>query len=90
MITVVKASAAFCQPCKLYAPTFNAVALEYFHNYDVEFESRDADDSPEFFKFHNLRSVPVTLVLGEDGKEIVRKVGNLSKEELNQLVGSVL
>ncbi len=80
MKTIKYFSATWCGPCKTFKPIMNEVAGE---GYSVQFI--DIDQSQDLAAKHNVRSVP-TAVIEENGVEVDRIVGSVSKETvLNKL-----
>ena len=80
-IVFVKFSAAWCGPCKVYAPVFEKFAEE---NPDVKCYSVDCEESPELAEEHGIMSIPMTLVF-VDGKFVKQRQGKLSEEQLTEL-----
>lgn len=76
---LVKVSATWCQPCKMLARTIDAADLK------IPIIEVDIDDSPEIAQQYNVRGVP-TLIIVDNGDEIKRKVGMLTKEQLLDFV----
>ena len=73
-------SATWCGPCKAFKPIMQEVANE---GYSVEFI--DVDQEQNKAVKYNVRSVPTT-VIEENGVEVDRIVGSVSKETvLNKL-----
>ena len=86
MRRVVKFSARWCGPCKMYAPTFQRVAED---RTDLDFISIDIDDDPEAKVRHGVLSVPTTIIL--DGEEeLNRIVGAQSTVRLTKFVDDTL
>lgn len=77
-------SAAWCAPCKNFAPQFQQVMEAH---QDVSFEKVDIDKNFELARSHGVRSIPC-IVLLEDGKEAGRIAGGtVMKDKLEQLLG---
>ena len=83
MKTVIKYSGEWCQPCKMYTPTFNKVASEIP---GINFQSVDVDSGDPRVLEHGIRNVPTTVVV-ENGVVVKRQSGNMSSEQLKQLIG---
>ena len=66
----------------MYAPIFNKVADKYRDQ--VEVYDINVDNDPETAQKYEVRSIPFTVVVKEDGS-IVRKVGILSENEIEEL-----
>ncbi len=69
-------SAAWCGPCKTFKPIMTEIASE---GHSVEFI--DIDQSQNLASKYNVRSVPTVLVT-ENGQEISRLVGAVSKQKV--------
>lgn len=83
MKKVIKFWAPWCGPCRMYAPTFDKVA-EKFEG-QVEFVSINVDEDQDAAKQYQVRSIPFTVLVKEDGTQIP-KVGMLSATELEELI----
>lgn len=66
----------------MYAPIFNKVADKYRDQ--VQVYDINVDDDPESAQKYEVRSIPFTVLVKEDGS-IVRKVGILSENEIEEL-----
>ena len=66
----------------MYAPIFNKVADKYRDQ--VEVYDINVDDDSETAQKYEVRSIPFTVLVKEDGS-IVRKVGILSENEIEEL-----
>ena len=82
MKQVIKYGAGWCQPCKLYAPTFAAVAGQVPN---AQFESIDVDSGDPRILEHGVRNVPTTVVI-ENG-QVRKQTGNMSAEQLKAFIG---
>lgn len=83
MKIVIKYGAGWCGPCKMYTPTFNKVASEIP---GINFQSVDVDSGDPRVLEHGIRNVPTTVVV-ENGVVVKRQSGNMSSEQLKQLIG---
>lgn len=83
MKKVIKFWAPWCGPCRMYAPTFDKVA-EKFEG-QVEFVNINVDEDQDAAKQYQVRSIPFTVLVKEDGTQIP-KVGMLSATELEELI----
>ena len=77
---VVKFSAKWCQPCKAYAPTVQAVAEQ---NPTIAFVEVDLDASPELAAQWRVRSIPATIGF-KDGSLAFQASGALTRGALEQ------
>lgn len=86
---VYKLSASWCFPCKMYAPTFKKVSeIEKYKN--IEFKEIESDDDEEPFIKYKVMSVPTTLFLDENDREITRVMGNIPQGTLINKIDELL
>lgn len=83
MKQVIRFTATWCGPCKVYAPTFERVASE---TAGVQFKTVDVDSGDPLVMELGIRNVPTTVVL-ENGKVLQKQSGNMGAEQLKQLIG---
>tara|TARA_R100001129_G_scaffold30085_1_gene19929 strand:+ start:953 stop:1195 length:243 start_codon:yes stop_codon:yes gene_type:complete len=76
MKTMKYFSAAWCGPCKTFKPVMNEVSGD---GYSVQFI--DIDQSQDLATKYSVRSVP-TVVIEENGVEVDRIIGAVSKEQV--------
>jgi thioredoxin 1 len=69
---IVDCWAQWCGPCKMLAPTFEALAKEYKGK--VTFAKLDTDESPKIAMDLGIHSIP-TLIFFKDGKQVDRMTG---------------
>ena len=79
---VLKFTAAWCGPCKAYAPTVEEVAGEFP---DVEFIEVDIDQDQATAAQWRVRSIPMTMGFKE-GIAIFQAPGLMPKSELKKKV----
>ena len=82
MKQVIKYGATWCGPCRMYAPTFEAVAGQVPN---AQFESIDVDSGDPRILEHGVRNVPTTVVI-ENGN-VRKQTGNMSAEQLKAFIG---
>jgi thioredoxin 1 len=75
--------AAWCAPCRMLAPTVDAVAEKYAANARVV--KLNVDDNPSVSQRYGIKGIP-TLILFKDGKEEERVVGATSKEAISRMI----
>ena len=78
---VLKMSASWCMPCKVYSKTFNEVKNEEKYK-DITFEELDVEDNEEVAIKYGVRAVPTTIILGDDDKVLFTFSGNVPKNFL--------
>jgi len=75
--------AAWCAPCRMLAPTVDAVAEKYSTNARVV--KLNVDDNPAISQRYGIKGIP-TLILFKGGKEEERVVGATSKEAISRML----
>ena len=74
--------ADWCGPCRMVAPTIEALSAE---RSDAVVVKVNVDNSPELAVRYGVSSIPTILVF-RDGKLLSRAVGVRSKDELSELL----
>jgi len=80
---VVDCWAAWCGPCKMLAPTFEALAKDY--NGKVAFAKLDTDESPKTAMALGIHSIP-TLIFFKDGKQVERLTGAHPRANIEAII----
>ena len=75
--------AAWCAPCRMLAPTVEAVAEKYANNARVV--KLNVDENPSISQRYGIKGIP-TLILFKNGKEEERVVGATSKEAISRMI----
>lgn len=75
--------AAWCAPCRMLAPTVEAVAEKFAGNASVV--KLNVDENPTVSQRYGIKGIP-TLILFKDGKEEERVVGATSKEAISRMI----
>jgi thioredoxin 1 len=75
--------AAWCAPCRMLAPTVEAVAEKYAGNASVV--KLNVDENPAVSQRYGIKGIP-TLILFKNGKEEERVVGATSKEAIARML----
>lgn len=82
MKEVIVFKAAWCGPCKVYAPVIeDAKADIEAKGYAVRFVDADSETDKEVFAKYGIRGVPSTVIVNEMGGSTML-VGKKTKEEL--------
>jgi thioredoxin 1 len=83
MKTVIKFSASWCRPCKVYSPIFHKVAEKYPN---IKFVEVDIDEDPEkLVEEYEITKLPTTVVLRENVMT-QKKTDILTEEALEILI----
>jgi len=75
--------AAWCAPCRMLAPTVDAIAEQYASNARVV--KVNVDDNPSISQRYGIKGIP-TLILFKGGKEEERVVGATSKDAISRMI----
>jgi thioredoxin 1 len=75
--------AQWCAPCRMIAPTVEAVAEKYQGAASVV--KLNVDDNPSIPQKYGIKGIP-TLILFKNGKEEERIVGATSKEAIARMI----
>ena len=75
--------AAWCAPCRMLAPTVEAVAEKYSATARVV--KLNVDENPSVSQRYGIKGIP-TLILFKGGKEEERVVGATSKEAISRMI----
>jgi thioredoxin 1 len=75
--------APWCAPCRMLAPTVEAVAEKY--NGSASVVKLNVDDNPGVSQRYGIKGIP-TLILFRGGKEEERVVGATSKEAISRMI----
>lgn len=90
-LTVVKFSAVWCGPCKVYAPVFEEVAKDNQEividgkKIAVKFIMVDIDQSLPIAQQYNVMSVPTTIIF-KNGQKVESITGSIKKDMLIQKI----
>ena len=75
--------AQWCAPCRMLAPTVEAVAEKYAGSASVV--KLNVDDNPAVSQRYGIKGIP-TLILFKGNKEVERVVGATSKEAISRMI----
>ncbi len=75
--------AAWCAPCRMLAPTIDAIAEQFSESAGVV--KVNVDDNTSTAQRYGIKGIP-TLILFSGGKEVERVVGATSKESISRMI----
>ena len=84
---VIDFYATWCQPCRMMAPEFEAVAKEYQGK--VDFFRVDIDDEQRLADYFDISSIPTLLYIPLTGSPIL-EVGGRDREHIKKTVETKL
>lgn len=77
-----KAAASWCGPCKALSMTL----LDVEHPLVETMEEVDIDKNMDFARQYNIRSVPTMILVEDDGTEVRRVNGAISKDKIKEFL----
>lgn len=77
---VLKFYAEWCGPCKMLSMSIKDAAIK------AELVEVDIDKDNVMAAKYGVRGVPLCVVVDDEGKELRRKVGVMTKEQFEQFV----
>ena len=80
---LVDFNADWCGPCKMLKPIVEEIANS---NEEIKVVSINVDDEEELAEQYKVSAIPC-LVVFDEGKEIKRNVGLISKDDIEKLIG---
>src|SRR5467141_5026634 len=75
--------AEWCAPCRMIAPTIEAIADQYSETAEVV--KVNVDDNTGTAQRYGIKGIP-TLILFSGGKEVERVVGATSKQSISRMI----
>jgi thioredoxin 1 len=75
--------AEWCAPCRMLAPTIEAIAEQFIESARVV--KLNVDDNTSTAQRYGIKGIP-TLILFSAGKEVERVVGATSKESISRMI----
>lgn len=83
MVQLLDYWAVWCGPCQIMKPIIEELEKEFAGK--VEVIKINVDEKPDEASKYGVMSIPTYIVL-KDGKEVGRKIGVTSKQELLKLI----
>ncbi len=80
---MIKFSAKWCNPCQAYLPIFDAVKN---NNQNIEMRSVDVDVEMDFAWKNKIMSIPATIILDDEWKEIFRQIWIIQQKDLQEII----
>ena len=80
---VVDFNADWCGPCKMLRPILEEVSNEE----NIDIYSVNIDDNEELAEEYEVSSIPCVVVF-QDGKEVDRHIGMMSKKDVIKMIGA--
>lgn len=84
-IRLLKFEADWCAPCKSLGSMLASTLPNYPH---VKLEKIDVDMDPKTAEHFRVTSLPTLVVLDDQGSEITRTVGMLSRAKLDAMLST--
>jgi thioredoxin 1 len=75
--------AEWCAPCRMLAPTIDAIAEQFAETAGVV--KLNVDDNSGTAQRYGIKGIP-TLILFSEGKEVERVVGATSKDSISRMI----
>ena len=85
---IIKFSAQWCAPCKVFATTFHKVK-EMEDYKDIEFKEYDVEndeEGEELVEKFQVRSLPTTILLDENGEQLYKVMGNIPEKDFLEII----
>ena len=79
--------AEWCGPCKIIAPIFEKLSLEYKEK--LKFAKVNIEENRDLAEKYGIRAIPC-LAIFKQGKEVGRIVGSLQEDNLKAKIDSAL
>lgn len=89
---IIKCSATWCMPCRVFGKTFEKVAEMEKYN-GIEFKELDIEndeDAELIVEKFGIRNVPTTLILDEEDNLIYKLIGNVSMNDFTDVLDKAI
>jgi len=88
ILVLVDFWASWCIPSQMMMPVLDRLSQEY-KNKKVKIKKLNVDQNPRMRDKYKILGCP-TFILFKDGKELTRKIGAQSDDQLKEFINSVL
>ena len=85
---VIRYTAKWCGPCRVFAPTFDSVAKD--ENFkDIDFKVIDVEEDEEgLSEKHKILNIPTVVLIDEKDNVLKKIIGVVSQTELTDIIKS--
>lgn len=92
VVKIIKLHAEWCSPCKAFKKTFDEIkGMEQYK--DIEFNEIDIEDEEvgePIVEKYEVKTVPTTLLLDENGDLIYKIIGNIPLNDLTEVIDKAM
>lgn len=88
--TVLEFGAAWCVPCKVFAPVFEKVKTAYSGQVDFQSHDSEAGEGEKLANKFAVSGLPTVIILDPAGKVIFRKSGIMDEKALSAEVAKAI
>lgn len=79
---VLKFSATWCNPCKVYKPIFEKISKNEKYS-NITFEALDVEScDEELVQNYEIKSIPTTILIDENNEVLKKIIGSVSEHDL--------
>ena len=88
---ILKFSATWCAPCKAFEATLNKLKdTDDFKDIEIQSINIEGDDDElDLVEKYQIRSVPTTILLDENGETLYKVLGNIPMKDFASIVQEV-
>lgn len=88
---ILKFSATWCAPCKAFEATLNKLKdTDDFKDIEIQSINIEGDDDElDLVEKYQIRSVPTTILLDENGETLYKVLGNIPMKDFTSIVQEV-